>query len=420
MSFQAGFFGAARDYMKEKRDAARRENELIIRGIMDGVPQLKERKKIKRQLRELGGQFKTYNLSDDEIGTILRSGNAENILKKMRELDSLDATMKQKIGYDPANVVKFHDGYESSGLTLDQHIDSIVGKLNTGMNLSDALIDSGSKPKTSGLGSLFEPNRSKMLDKRLGALRSVFGDEVLQKARAVQQDDITYGDDFKAGTINIPNPVLQAKIEKSMKEDQTGTFTSSQMLSKMLNYGYGASGGKSTFVRDQMGNINRIYSQDNQERLAYVEKIVPQITAAYRKEVDRNRFTLEDYEIIQERINKKLNERGFFGFRAAEEDNPPGEKITDPTKANEKIQTIVDNTNAENNDVSIRDITKLLIDSKQVDNEEQAKKKAEQMIMQAIRNRTAKKVKKDVEKAIESGDVRSLQTGTISDVYGTN
>jgi len=243
---------------------------------------------------------------------------------------------------------------------------------------------------------------------------------VLQKARAVQQDDITYGDDFKAGTINIPNPVLQAKIEKSMKEDQTGTFTSSQMLSKMLNYGYGASGGKSTFVRDQMGNINRIYSQDNQERLAYVEKIVPQITAAYRKEVDRNRFTLEDYEIIQERINKKLNERGFFGFRAAEEDNPPGEKITDPTKANEKIQTIVDNTNAENNDVSIRDITKLLIDSKQVDNEEQAKKKAEQMIMQAIRNRTAKKVKKDVEKAIESGDVRSLQTGTISDVYGTN
>ena len=65
MSFQAGFFGAARDYMKEKRDAARRENELIIRGIMDGVPQLKERKKTKRQLRELGGQFKTYNLYDN-------------------------------------------------------------------------------------------------------------------------------------------------------------------------------------------------------------------------------------------------------------------------------------------------------------------------------------------------------------------
>ena len=404
--FKAGFFGRGQEVMAEKRAAARRENEIIVRGIMDGVPQLKERKKIKRQLRELGGQFKTYNLSDDEIGTILRSGNAENILKKMRELDSLDATMKQKIGYDPANVVKFHDGYESSGLTLDQHIDSIVGKLNTGMNLSDALIDSGSKPKTSGLGSLFEPNRSKMLDKRLRALRATFGDEVLQKARAVQQDDITYGDDFKAGTINIPNPVLQAKIEKSMKEDQTGTFTSSQMLSKMLNYGYGASGGKSTFVRDQMSNINRIYSQDNQERLAYVEKIVPQITAAYRKEVDRNRFTLEDYEIIQERINNKLNERGFFGFRAADDttkkDDPPGKKITDPVKANEKIRTIVDNlgTDSENNSVAIRDIAKLLIDSKQVDNQEQARKKAEQMIMQAIRNRTAKKVKRDVKKAV--------------------
>ena len=235
--FQAGFFGRGMEVAAEKRAAARRENEIIVRGIMDGIPQLKERKKIKRQLRELGDQFKTYNLSDDEIGTILRSGNAENILKKMGELDSLDNTMKQKIGYDPANVVKFHDGYESSGLTLDQHIDSIVGKLNTGMNLSDAFIDSGSKPKTSGLGSLLEPNRSKMLDKRLRALRATFGDEILQKARAVQQDDITYGDDFKAGTINIPNPILQAKIEKSMKEDQTGTFTSSQMLSKMLNYG---------------------------------------------------------------------------------------------------------------------------------------------------------------------------------------
>ena len=246
MSFQAGFFGAARDYMKEKRDAARRENELIIRGIMDGVPQLKERKKTKRQLRELGGQFKTYNLSDDEIGTILRSGNAENILKKMRELDSLDATMKQKIGYDPANVVKFHDGYESSGLTLDQHIDSIVGKLNTGMNLSDALIDSGSKPKTSGLGSLFEPNRSKMLDKRLRALRATFGDEVLQKARAVQQDDITYGDDFRAGTINIPNPVLQAQVKKSLTDSKTGLPTAARLPTILENYAFSLSGGSAT------------------------------------------------------------------------------------------------------------------------------------------------------------------------------
>ena len=401
--FQAGFFGRGMEVAAEKRAAARRENEIIVRGIMDGIPQLKERKKIKRQLRELGDQFKTYNLSDDEIGTILRSGNAENILKKMGELDSLDNTMKQKIGYDPANVVKFHDGYESSGLTLDQHIDSIVGKLNTGMNLSDALIDSGSKPKTSGLGSLLEPNRSKMLDKRLRALRATFGDEILQKARAVQQDDITYGDDFKAGTINIPNPILQAKIEKSMKEDQTGTFTSSQMLSKMLNYGYGASGGKSTFVRDQMGNINRIYSQDNQERLAYVEKIVPQITAAYRKEVDRNRFTLEDYEIIQERINKKLNERGFFGFRAADDttkkdDTPGEEKITDPVKANEQIKVIIDSSpvgeDLKKQAIAEKQIAQLLLDSGQADNMEQATRMATKKIMEARKRKASEKVTK--------------------------
>ena len=416
MSFQAGFFGAARDYMKEKRDAARRENELIIRGIMDGVPQLKERKKIKRQLRELGGQFKTYNLSDDEIGTILRSGNAENILKEMRKLDSLDDTMKQKIGYDPANVVKFHDGYESSGLTLDQHIDSIVGKLNTGMNLSDALIDSGSKPKTSGLGSLFEPNRSKMLDKRLGALRSVFGDEVLQKARAVQQDDITYGDDFRAGTINIPNPVLQAQVKKSLTDSKTGLPTAARLPTILENYAFSLSGGSSTGRATQDGVM--LYTQDKAARRNKILEYIPKLMAEY----DQARFTSAEVNEIKGKVKDFLIKENIYIAAGDKKDDTPGEKITDPAKANEKIQTIVDNlgTDSENNSVAIRDIAKLLIDSKQVDNQEQARKKAEQMIMQAIRNRTAKKVKKDVKKAVESGDVRSLQAGAISDVYGAN
>ena len=38
--FKAGFFGRGMEVAAEKRAAARRENEIIVRGIMDGVPQL--------------------------------------------------------------------------------------------------------------------------------------------------------------------------------------------------------------------------------------------------------------------------------------------------------------------------------------------------------------------------------------------
>lgn len=394
--FKAGFFGRGQEVMAEKRAAARRENEIIVRGIMDGVPQLKERKKIKRQLRQLGGQFKTYNLSDDEIGTILRSGNAENILKKMRELDSLDDKMKQKIGYDPANVVKFHDGYESSGLTLDQHIDSIVGKLNTGMNLSDALIDSGSKPKTSGLGSLFEPNRSKMLDKRLRALRATFGDEVLQKARAVQQDDITYGDDFRAGTINIPNPVLQAQVKKSLTDSKTGLPTAARLPTILENYAFSLSGGSATGRATQDGVM--LYTQDKTARRNKILEYIPKLMAKY----DQARFTSAEVNEIKGKVKDFLIKENIYIGNEGEVKEENGEnnreKITDPVKANEKVQTIIDSapegSGVEKQKAAEKQIAQLLLDSGQADNMEQAKRMATKKFMEARKVKKPKKTER--------------------------
>jgi len=296
MSFLAGFAQRGSEYIQSRRKEQARNNEIIVQGVLDAMPELKERKSKRREMRNLAKTFKnTYNLSDDQIGSILRSGTATETLAQMRKLDTLSPDLRQKIGYDPSNVVKFHEGYEQSGLTLDQHLDAVLGKLNTGMNLSDALQDVTGKPAT-GFASLLEP-KNKMAAGRLAALETAYGKDTLSKALAVRQDNITYGDDFTAGAVRLPDPITQSAVRKSLEGKTTGMTNVETTRDALFDFGADLVGGK-----EQITSSGIIYSFEQPGRRVELKQKIASLVSEKEKEVGRSTFNADERTDIQNKL----------------------------------------------------------------------------------------------------------------------
>lgn len=299
MSFLAGFAEAGSEYIREQRKQQARNNEIIVQGVLDSIPELKERKSKRRKMRDVAKIFKdTYNLSNDQIGSILRSGKADETLAQMRKLDSLSPELREKIGYDSSNVVKFHDGYEESGLTLDQHIDAVMGKLNTGMSFSDAVQDIGGKPAT-GFAALFQP-KNKIAKGRMAALEAAYGKDTLSQALAVRQGNITYGDDFRTGAVSLPDPITEAAVKKAMEPKTTGMTSAETTRDALFDFGGDVIGGKTTGYT-QAGRP--VYEFEKPGRRAALQQKVTSIVAEKEKEVGRSTFSAKDREDMQSKLN---------------------------------------------------------------------------------------------------------------------
>jgi len=169
-----------------------------------GLPVFRARKKQRRDLEDAANILKNEGFTNDQIYTAMRQGRHGAVIKHVESLKNRELAVK------PAEIITFAEddaGYQSTGMTMDQVLNGVMGKLDTGMSLSDAISDTTGKD----IGGI----QAAIMKKRAGAVQSAFGIDPTE-LRSLAREDFIYGENI-GGTINIVDPEAAAKAQTAMR-----------------------------------------------------------------------------------------------------------------------------------------------------------------------------------------------------------
>ena len=215
-SVLGGFAAEGTEYFDEKEKAI---ESLISKSwdkwLIDGPANFKAHVAQKKKLRTLAKALEGYNLGNDKIGVILEQGRGDEVLKYLNTMSTLTGDAKAKflepLGGDISNIVKFAPDYKESGLTLDQIVNKVGGKITGGMSLSDAFADVG-QDKQNTFAKIFSPNVSNIANRRMKAYESVYGKGALDQARKYATGAVTTDSLGFTGTVAMPDPVASKAV----------------------------------------------------------------------------------------------------------------------------------------------------------------------------------------------------------------
>ncbi len=219
IDFASIFAGAADEYVADSRRMEELTGKLIGKKFDDyltrGAANHTKHLTAKKELRKIARRLKAYKLSNDKIGTILEQGKADEVLSYLDNFSKLDATAKSKflkpLGGDIQNIVEFAPNYKESGLTLDQIVNKVGGKITGGMTVTDAFADVGQR-KEGTLAKLFSINPSRMVSKQRKLYESVYGKDALAQAQRFATGTLTTEDLGFSGLIQMPDPIASKKV----------------------------------------------------------------------------------------------------------------------------------------------------------------------------------------------------------------
>jgi len=281
-----GFAAEGIEYFDEKEKAI---EGLISKSwdkwLIDGPANFKAHVAQKKKLRTLAKALEGYNLGNDKIGVILEQGRGEEVLKRLNMMSNLTDDAKAKflepLGGDIGNIVKFAPDYKESGLTLDQIVDKVGGKITGGMSLSDAYADVG-QDKQNTFAKLFSPNVSNIVNRRMKAYESVYGKGALDQARKYATGAVTTDSLGFTGTVAMPDPVASKAVLDTLGGEKgyiTGASFNTRVKEAMAGIlGVSVIQGDFTVpksIKDKLGaNIkNDLMDLVNKEMIEYNSKL---------------------------------------------------------------------------------------------------------------------------------------------------
>ncbi len=228
-----GFAAEGTKYMDDER---KRANKLIDDAMSKwetkGSANWNTHVANKKATRKLARALKPY-LSVDQIGVVLEQGRGEEVLTEIKTYNNMSPETKEKVGYSLSNIVNMGENYENSGMTMDEMINNVVGKVSGGMSLSDAFADSG-QSKGVTFDKLFNPNMNKLAKKRIEAIESISGKGSVANLRNYATGTVTPSDLPFTGTINLSSGLAEAEVKKTFKalEGSAGTITRTSAMSE--------------------------------------------------------------------------------------------------------------------------------------------------------------------------------------------
>lgn len=247
-----------------------------------GLPVFRARKKQRRELEKVADFLSGKGFSNDQIYESMRQGKHQAVV------DHVTAMEKAGQAYSAADIVTFADAnYKNTGMTMDQVIDGVMGKVSNGMSLTDAISDSTGKD----IGGI----QSAIMKRRAGAVKTAFGIDPTE-FRSLAREDFEYGDKL-GGTITLKDPVAAAKAAKSMEGKTTGMTSVETTRDAMFDFGADLVGGK-----EQVTSSGIIYSFEQPGRRVELNKEISRLVTAKEKEVGRSVFNAADRNDIQSKL----------------------------------------------------------------------------------------------------------------------
>jgi hypothetical protein len=235
-SFVAGFArqGTA-DFEREETMVSNLVSKSFDKWLVDGPAAHKAQRARKKELRRQAKILASYNLSPDKVGVILEQGRADEVIKYLGGVNSLTGNARkaylEPLGGDIGNIVKFADGYEESGMTIDQIINKVGGKISGGMSLSDAFADVGQKKETT-LANLLSPNVSNIVSKRKKMYESIYGKGSIEAALSGATGTVETEGLGLSGQVFTPDPEKSARIEQTLdpsKDFRTASYAQTNL-----------------------------------------------------------------------------------------------------------------------------------------------------------------------------------------------
>jgi len=328
-SVLGGFASEGTRYMDDER---KRANKLIDDAMSKwetkGSANWESHVANKKATRKLARALKPY-LSVDQIGVALEQGRGEEVLAQIKKYNNMSAETKEKVGYSLQNIVNMGENYESSGMTMDEMINNVVGKVSGGMSLSDAFADTG-QSKGITFDRLFNPNMNKLAKKRIEAIESISGKGSVANLRNYATGTVTPTDLPFTGTINLASGLEEAAVIKTMDELKTdkGTITRNSAMNETFKLAAELIEGAefSTYITD---------SGDRATNFSIPKKIT---------EKNANASTIKIRELFSERFVKLQDRDGKISgenLLKIQKEVSDLLKPTKPPKGNENRDTAV-------------------------------------------------------------------------------
>lgn len=157
-----------------------------------GLPVYRARKKQRRELEQVADFLKGKGFSNDQIYTAMRQGKYKDVVDYVKKYET--DTKKQFGANMAADVITFAPDYKDSGMTMDQVLNGVMGKVNSGMGMADAIADATGKDMFGITG--------KIMQRRAGAIQSTFGIKP-EEMMGLASGDFEYGEKL-GGTITMP------------------------------------------------------------------------------------------------------------------------------------------------------------------------------------------------------------------------
>lgn len=269
-----------------------------------GLPKARQRRELKRANDKLYDDLSAEGFDEKSIAVIMGQKKGQAVLDHIQSMRNNYKDYRVK----PAEIVSITPGYDETNLTKDQILENVMGKVNRGMNVRDAIADvTGKRPDRTltGLlgGDLGQAVEAKYAQYEKGSGISV--DEI----RALATDDVTYESPLVRGTITLADPAARARAEKALQDSTTGMFTSGSFLKQVMLDAGQAARIKANILDD--GSVQYQPAKDRKDE--QVRNIVRSTLQQYREaNKNKNKFDFTDLEEVNKIINRRLTDKGLM------------------------------------------------------------------------------------------------------------
>jgi len=316
-SFLAGAAERGSEIMQEERENTQRIVDASMKFWTEtGIDKYKERKADRKKLSMQFDTLTNNGFTADMIDVIAREGGTEKVLNHIERMRGQGQAVK------PADIVRFSPDYKETGRTKDQILDGVMGKVNRGMDLSDAIIDMGGQ-KTGFLGQ----DLTGIAKKRAEAFGNAFGMDT-SELRALATDDITIEESPISGQLFLTDPVAARQAEDAMAGSATGARSFGSASTYMRNYGYAITGGTKAGINSVTGDT--MYTPDIESKGIEVDEKVSELMAKRAEETGRNQFTPGDMVVIESQLREWATGQGYARQPSPQSGQPNSAQANQP------------------------------------------------------------------------------------------
>jgi hypothetical protein len=245
-------------------------------------------------------------------------------------LDHIASMEKKYENYsvNPNDIVVMDEGYEKHGYTKDQVLDLVMGRVDAGVPVLQAMEEVTGKKSGGSLTNLLGGNLGDVTTRRMSAVAEATGVSMNELA-ALAADNIVYDDIAVSGKTRLFDPAAAASASKD-------SFTESQAKTRLVSFGNSIGGG--SMVSESEGVP--IYKPETAEIGYLIDKKAGELLAEMREQKQGEPITREDMQVMRRKLEEwAVTTTTAAGKRIHKFREPPEEDGSSETTVGPQLNT---------------------------------------------------------------------------------